>query len=55
MHENEKRPFPEGDGSFDPFEALIMYKAFRDISDEFSDDEQIYDDREHEFKRRGVD
>ena len=55
MNENEKRPFPEGDGILDPFEALVMYKAFREVTDDGSEEDEIYDDRDIEFGRRGVD
>ena len=51
MHENEKRPFPDEDITFDSLESFAFQKAFYEATDEIIDGEEIYDDRKLEFKR----
>ena len=51
MNENEKRPFPDEDGVFDSLETLAFKKVFYDATDEILDGDEIYDDRELEFRR----
>lgn len=52
MHENKKRPFPDNnEDTMDSLEAMVFQKAFYEATDEILDGDEIYDDREQEFKR----
>ena len=50
----DKIPFPDSDMGNDAFEALIMYNAFKELTDDTISDGEVYDDREIEFSEKGA-